>query len=241
MSKIINKQIDNKQNGVDLWLYWRVQQMLWTLYNLNQPPFWNTLFTTTNAWKFTSGIFPKVRFLYSYVDEYLSTDHQFVSHFNEHQLSLRPSSCHFDFRFRALCTSPLVLIFQLWPFQYQISPFYFHMFVDPLPATSTLGATLLGATLGAGEVATLTGQVQTVTQILAVVQQNPILIIHLVLLDTEENRNLHLIITSLNTVKPWYSKYAYNKFTLAGKSLLFPLLKIWTTRYKLFKYNKLCH
>lgn len=181
------------------------------------------------------------RFLYSYVDEYLSTDHQFVSHFNEHQLSLRPSSCHFDFRFRALCTSPLVLIFQLWPFQYQISPFYFHMFVDPLPATSTLGATLLGATLGAGEVATLTGQVQTVTQILAVVQQNPILIIHLVLLDTEENRNLHLIITSLNTVKPWYSKYAYNKFTLAGKSLLFPLLKIWTTRYKLFKYNKLCH
>lgn len=76
------------------------------------------------------------------------------------------------------------------------------MFVDPLPATSTLGATLLGATLGAGEVTALTGQVQTVTQILAVVQQDPVLVVHLVLLDTEENSNLHSFITSLNTVKP---------------------------------------
>lgn len=133
---------------------------------------------------------------------------------------------------RALCTSPLVLIFQLRPFQYQICPFYFYMFVDPLPATSTLGATLLGATLGAGEVAALTGQVQTITQILAVVQQDPVLVVHLVLLDTEENSNLHSFITSLNTVKPWYSQYTYNKFTLidtlAGKSLSFHLLKIWT-------------
>lgn len=76
------------------------------------------------------------------------------------------------------------------------------MFVDPLPATSTLGATLLGATLGAGEVTALTGQVQTVTQILAVVQQDPVLVVHLVLLDTEENSNIHSFITSLNTVKP---------------------------------------
>lgn len=76
------------------------------------------------------------------------------------------------------------------------------MFVDPLPATSTLGATLLGATLGAGEVTALTGQVQTVTQILAVVQQDPVLVVHLVLLDTEENSNLHSFITSLNTGKP---------------------------------------
>lgn len=134
--------------------------------------------------------------------KFLSTDLQFVSHFKERQLSLRPSSCHFDLRFRALCTSPLVLIFKLRPFQYQICPFNFHMFVDPLPATSTLSATLLGATFGAREVAALTGQVQAVTQVLAVVQQDPVLIIHLVLLDAEENSNLHLVITSLHTVKP---------------------------------------
>lgn len=132
----------------------------------------------------------------------LTTNLQFVSHFKEGQLSLRPSSCHFDLRFRALSTSPLVLIFKLRPFQYQICPFNFHMFVDPLPATSTLSATLLGATFGAREVAALTGQVQAVTQVLAVVQQDPVLIIHLVLLDAEENSNLHLVITSLHTVKP---------------------------------------
>lgn len=76
------------------------------------------------------------------------------------------------------------------------------MFVDPLPATSTLSATLLGATFRAREVAALTAQVQAVTQVLAVVQQDPVLIIHLVLLDAEENSNLHLVITSLHTVKP---------------------------------------
>lgn len=167
-------------------------------------------------------------FLYSSVDEFLSTDLQFVSHFKERQLFLHPSSCHFDLRFRALFTSPLVLIFQLLPFQYQICPFNFHMFIDPLPATSTLSATLLGATFGAGEVAALTGQVQAVTQVLAIVQQDPVLIIHLVLLNAEENSNLHLVITSLHTVKPWYSEYAYNKFTLAGKSLSISFLKTWT-------------
>lgn len=76
------------------------------------------------------------------------------------------------------------------------------MFVDPLPATSTLSATLLGATFGAREVAALTVQVQAVTQVLAVVQQDPVLIIHLVLLNAEENSNLHLFIISLHTVKP---------------------------------------
>lgn len=116
-----------------------------------------------------------------------------MSHFKERQLSLRPSSCHFDLRFRALCTSPLVLIFKLRPFQYQICPFNFHMFVDPLPATSTLSATLLGATFGAREVAALTGQVQAVTQVLAVVQQDPVLIIHLVLLDVfSVDTSIHL-------------------------------------------------
>lgn len=76
------------------------------------------------------------------------------------------------------------------------------MFVDPLPATSTLSATLLGATFGAREVAAFTAQVQAVTQVLAIVQQDPVLIIHLVFLNAEENSNLHLFIISLHTVKP---------------------------------------
>lgn len=57
----------------------------------------NTLFTTTNAENSHQVSFWKW-FLNSSVDEFLATDlQQFVGHFNEHQLSLLPSSCHFDF------------------------------------------------------------------------------------------------------------------------------------------------
>ena len=59
------------------------------------------------------------------------------------------------------------------------------MLIYPLASTSTLGATLLRATLGAGEVAAMTVQVQAVTQVLTVLQKNPVLIVNLVLLDTE--------------------------------------------------------
>lgn len=59
------------------------------------------------------------------------------------------------------------------------------MLIYPLASTSTLGATLLGAALGTGKVAAMTVQVQAVTQVLTVLQKNPILIVNLVLLDTE--------------------------------------------------------
>ena len=59
------------------------------------------------------------------------------------------------------------------------------MLIYPLASTSTLGATLLRAALGTGEVAAMTVQVQAVTQVLTVLQKNPVLIVNLVLLDTE--------------------------------------------------------